>query len=188
MYGSIILNLVTAVAAIAAVAAQVRKSTLRNVLRFFTALSNLYCALGCLADAACRLAGDAPRGVLVFRYTGTVSVTVTMLTVLFFLMPQYGAKAMFGGPDLWLHLLCPVMALVSHFAWDRPRMTFVCALLGLVPVILYGTLYLRRTVLDPPEKRWDDFYGFNRTGKWPVSFAAMIAATFAICIVLWALG
>ena len=66
-------------------------------------------------------------------------------------------------------------------------MTFRQALAGLLPVALYGPLYLYKILFAPPEKRWEDFYGFNKTGKWPVSFAAMLAGTFLICMGIMAL-
>ncbi len=94
---------------------------------------------------------------------------------------------MFGGADLWLHLLCPALALVSYLAWDQTAMPFACVFLGVLPVLLYGALYLWKTILERPERRWNDFYGFNRKGKWRVSFAVMAAAAFAISAVLWLL-
>ena len=30
-----------------------------------------------------------------------------------------------------------------------------------------------------------DFYGFNRGGRWPVAFAAMIGGAAAACVLLW---
>ena len=66
-------------------------------------------------------------------------------------------------------------------------MTFLQSLWGMLPVLLYGPLYLYKILFAPPEKRWDDFYGFNKQGKWPVAFAAMVAGTFAICMGIMAL-
>ena len=48
---------------------------------------------------------------------------------------------------------------------------------------------VRSCVLYAPEdKRWDDFYGFNRGGRWPVSFAAMIGGAAFACVLLWVVG
>ena len=46
---------------------------------------------------------------------------------------------------------------------------------------LYGLLYLNKVV---SRKEWDDFYGFNRDGKWPLSFAAMLIGTALLCLLL----
>ncbi len=58
------------------------------------------------------------------------------------------------------------------------------SLLGLIPVILYGLLYLYKILYAPVEKRWEDFYGFNTGGKRPVTFAVMVAGTVVICLIV----
>ena len=54
-------------------------------------------------------------------------------------------------------------------------------------MVLYGAAYLWKVVLCPKDKRWDDFYGFNRNGRWPIYFTGMVSAGFLICVLLWAL-
>ena len=66
-------------------------------------------------------------------------------------------------------------------------MTFGEALLGVLPVILYGACYAYKILKAPPEKAWEDFYGFDKNGRWPVSMAAMFAGAFAVCMGLMAL-
>ena len=61
------------------------------------------------------------------------------------------------------------------------------ALPGLLPVALYGALYLYRVILAPADRRWEDFYGFNRGGKWPLSMGAMLLGSFLVCLGLMAL-
>ena len=189
MAASVLVNIALAVFAVAAVAAHCRKSPVKVVLRFFTALSNLFCAAASLAVAAARLCGTVPNAVLVLKYVGTSAVAVTLLTVMLFLGPfVYDYKKLLTGPDLWLHLICPVLAVVSLLAWDRPAAPFGVVLLGVLPVFLYGAFYLCHVILMPPEKRWEDFYGFNRNGRWYVSYAAMTAAAFLISAILWIAG
>ena len=64
---------------------------------------------------------------------------------------------------------------------------FAEALLGMLPSIVYGIWYLYKVVLAPAEKRWEDFYGFNKGGKWPVYFVAMTVGELLICLGLMAL-
>ena len=184
---SVICNAAIAVIALIAGLGHAKKAPLRVILRFFTAQSNLLCGLAAVAVAVCRLCGAAPQAVLVLKYIGTAAVTVTFLTVILFLGPTMGYRVLLTGPDLFLHVVCPVLALISYFAWDRPEMSLLTALLGVLPVVLYGILYLYKVLLAPEEKRWKDFYGFNRGGKWPVSFAAMLLGSLIISIVLWLL-
>lgn len=160
-------------------------------LRFFTTQSNiLVAAASLLTVLALSSEGTIPRWIWTLKYIGTAAVTVTMLTVFLFLAPSIGkdwVKYLLTGSDIFMHLLTPLLALVSFCVFERQGMTFCESLWGLLPVLLYGPLYLYKILFAPPEKRWDDFYGFNKQGKWPVAFAAMVAGTFAICMGLMAL-
>ncbi len=158
----------------------------RTAFRFFTTLSNVLCALAELMVCICQLAGEVPRWVWILKYIGTAAVTVTMVTVFVFLAPQYGLKNLLAGQEFFLHFLTPIMALVSFCVFERRGMDFPTALYGMLPLVLYAPLYLYKVLLAPEGKRWEDFYGFNRTGKWPVSLAAMLAGTFALCMVFLA--
>ena len=109
-----------------------------------------------------------------------------MLTVFLFLAPSVG-KGWYDvllkrTSDLFMHLLTPLMARVSFCVFEKRGMTFPQCLFGLLPVALYGPLYLYKILYAPEGKRWDDFYGFNRNGKWPVMFAAMMTGTFLMCL------
>ena len=85
-----------------------------------------------------------------------------------------------------MHLLTPLAAILSFCVFERRGMTFAQALWGLLPIVLYGPLYLYKILYAPAEKRWDDFYGFNKQGKWPVAFALMVAGTFLMCMAFMA--
>ena len=184
MLPSVVLNVLTAVFVAAAALGHTKKAPMKIILRFFTVLSNLLCAAAALAVAVCRLGGGLPYAVGVFKYVGACAVTVTMLTVVFFLGPTLGYRKMFSGPDLWLHLVCPVLAIVSLLLWDKPALPFRAVWLGTLPVLLYGVLYIYRVLFAPEKARWPDFYGFNRGGKWPVSFLAMLVGAFVVSVVL----
>ena len=159
-------------------------------LRFFTTLSNILCAAASLLTAlALSSEGTIPRWIWTLKYIGTAAVTVTMLTVFLFLAPSIGkdwVKYLLTGSDIFMHLLTPLLALFTFCVFERQGMTFCESLWGLLPVLLYGPLYLYKILFAPPEERWDDFYGFNKQGKWPIAFAAMVAGTFAICMALMA--
>lgn len=159
-----------------------------GVLRFFTLLSNLFCALSALLLAAAALGGAVPRWIWLMKYIGTASVTVTLLTVLFFLAPSAGYKNMLSGRDFHFHLCGPLLAIVSFCFFDRYYpLSLPLALTGVLPVLLYGVFYLYKVVLGPDEGRWEDFYGYNKNGRWPVAFTAMLVAAALICVLLWAL-
>lgn len=159
------------------------------IFRYFTVDSNILCAAGCILSLIRTAIGrkKAGKACMLFRYAGTAAVTVTMMTVLLFLGPFYGYASMFSGWNLWLHLLGPLLAIVS-FAFLERDGTFPekkHLLLSMLPVILYGIVYFVLAVLIGKEKGgWPDFYGFNRNGKWYLSYAAMITGTALIGIAL----
>lgn len=164
----------------------------RKAFRYFTCQSNVLCAAACLLTAAFGLAGDVPEWVWLVKYAGTAAVTLTMLTVFLYLAPVIGEgwveKLLTGKiSDLFMHLITPVLALVSFLVFEHRGMTFPQSLIGMLPILLYGSLYVYKVLFAPEEKRWEDLYGFNRGGKWQISAAAMLAANFLICLGLMAL-
>ena len=158
----------------------------RSALRFFTAQSNVLCAISALL--MCLFPQSQAAWLL--KYVGTAAVTVTMLTVFLFLAPSVGkdwVSVLLKKSDLFMHLITPLLALISFCVFEKQGMTFGTALLGMLPVVLYGPWYLYKIRFAPEGKRWDDFYGFNKGGKWPISFTMMTVGTFLICMGLMAL-
>ena len=151
----------------------------KRAFRYFTTQSNVLCAVSALAMCLFPEADWA----YYLKVMGTVAVTVTMLTVLIFLGRIYGYKPLLTGSDLFMHLITPLLAIVSLCVFERRGISFLGSLIGVIPVALYAPLYLYNVVYAPEEKRWEDFYGFNRDGKWPVAYALMVAGAAVICVV-----
>ena len=160
-----------------------------SAFRFFTVLSNLLCAVASLVMLIFELMGTVPYGVWLFKYVGTAAVTVTLMTVLFFLGPTVkgGYPELFAGSGIYMHLLGPLAAIVSCCFLENGTLSLSYALLGMIPTILYGFLYLYKLKGAPVKKRWEELYGFYRGGHWKISFTAMLAATFLICLMLMGL-
>ena len=157
-------------------------------MKYFTVLSNIFCAIAALAMAVCLITGSVPFWVWLLRYIGTAAVSVTFMTVMVFLGPAAGYRKMFSGADFHLHLVGPITAIVAFCFFERVYpMSFPLSLTGLIPVVIYGTVYLYKVIICPPEKRWDDFYGYNSGGHWPLSFVLMVVGTAVICAGLYAL-
>lgn len=156
--------------------------------RFFTTLSNELAAFAALLILAASLAapGAVPRGIFLLKYASTAAVTVTFLTVLFFLGPLFGYRNLMKGSEFFFHLVNPLCAVLSFCFCERfYPLTVPEMLLGLLPTVLYGAVYFRQVVLLGEEKGgWPDFYGFNRGGHWKLSMALMFLGTLLICAVL----
>ena len=154
--------------------------------RYFTVLSNDFCALAALIMAISQLCGGVPRPVFMLKYYGAVALTLTFLTVFLFLIPfQGGCKQWLTGDNLYAHLITPLLAVMSLGLLERQRMSFAAAMTGLLPVLLYGAVYLYKVLFAPEGQRWKDFYGFNRGGRWPITCAAMLVVTSLICAAFW---
>ena len=151
--------------------------------RYFTTDSNILCAVSALFMLYSQFfAAGNIAWIQVFKFVGTVSVTLTMLTVLFFLAPTQGWKEMFEGSNLYMHLVNPLLAIVSILLFDGGGvMTLPQSLIGLCPTVFYGAAYSYYVLV---KQRWKDFYGFNRGGRWYISVGAMLIATLLICVVL----
>ena len=182
---SALFNLAIVIIAVKTMRTYLKDTEPKILFRFFTILSNLLCAFACLLVLVFRIVGKVPASVLVLKYVGTSCVTLTFLTVMLFLGPfVYSYKQLLSGPDLFFHAVNPLLAIVSYLAWARAQGSFSHVLLGTLPVLLYACLYLKKVVLDPEEKRWEDFYGLNK-GHWLFSFIIMVAAGALISVVLW---
>ncbi len=153
----------------------------KKAFRYFTTQSNVLCAVS--AFAIC-LFPDKDWAYYL-KVMGTAAVTVTMLTVLFFLGRIYGYIALLKGSDLFMHLITPLLAIVSLCVFERRGIGLLAAFVGIIPVALYAHLYLYNVVFAPQEKRWEDFYSFNKDGKWPIAYSLMVAGAAVICVVYY---
>ncbi|MBR5751293.1 MAG: hypothetical protein IKX84_02800 [Clostridia bacterium] len=164
------------------------KEQVFSALRFFTVLSNIFCALGAGIHALYILMGRMPQAVVLIRYLGTLGVTVTLITVLVFLAPRAGGlKPLLEGANLYLHLLGPLLAMADYLLFVPPLGSFGAYLWGLAPVLAYGVVYLYKTRIAPEGRRWPDFYGFNKGNVWPLNYAMMALGTLALCAIYWLL-
>ena len=158
-----------------------RFDSLRAAFCYFTVQSNVFCAFAALL--MCFAPASSLVGIL--KYMGTAAVTVTMLTVFLFLGPKAGTlRELLKGSNLFMHLITPLLALISFCFFERRSMRFSTSLYGMIPVILYGLWYLYKIQYAPEGKRWEDFYGFRKNGRWQGMFAIMMAGTFAVCMIL----
>ena len=165
------------------------KESLSKAIPYFTVQSNLLSAFMCLVCAIWSMVAEEPMWLLVVRFASTCSVAVTFMTVICYLGPRFKNWGyLLGGYNFWLHLAFPLMAIASLLLRSPVAFPFTVAFTGLVPVILYGILYFCKVILAPPERKWDDLYGFADGVNWKTSVLAMGAGTLAISVGLWALS
>ncbi len=160
--------------------------------RYFTTLSNQLSALASLLYLVFLAAGGLsaiPETIRLLLHVATVAVMVTFLTVMLFLGRLYGYKAMLSGTELYMHLLGPLFAFAAHLFFSRTgALPGIAVWLGALPTLLYGAVYLWMVVIRGKEQGgWEDFYGFNQGGRWPVSVTVMLLASLLLSFVIFLL-
>lgn len=163
-------------------------------LKFFTNLSNLFNGAVCIVFAL-RLMGSGwvSRRLKTWKLAGTAAAGLTFLTVMGFLGPVFGFQYMFNGPNFFLHLLLPVLSMLSFVCLERRgAIPFRGTLQAVVPVLVYSVGYLANVLVQGPGDWPDrhDFYGFLLWG-WPVGIGiacGLLFVTWLLALLLRRLG
>ena len=188
MIPSILFNAAIVVITAVCVGIGIKLDGFKKNFRYFTVLSNVLCAITSLCVIFAWIGGSLPLWAVLLKFVGTAAVSVTMLTVVLFLGPTSGEwKLLLTGAQLFLHLINPLLAIISLCVFESTDFGFPWVFLGLLPTVLYGVFYLYRVVVLPEDRRMEDFYGFNKNGKWMLSVGMMLLLTFAASVILWAL-
>ena len=151
----------------------------RGAFKYYTVLSNVFCAIACLASAAYCLVRKThvlPKRLYIFRLMGSSVVAVTFVVVLVFLGPLYGYGPMFSGVCFWLHLFAPVLGIAGQIACEPERpLPLKSTLWALLPTLADGCDYIGVTAAGWTGKAnpKTDFYAFLRWG-WVVGMVMFL--------------
>ena len=168
-----------------------------RAFRYFTVDSNIVCALAALAVISADLnllsknGGQIPAWVLLFKFIGTVGVTLTMLTCILYLSKMVGGfGSLIHGKELFMHLLTPVLAIVSYVLFEHGApLKLWTVFLPCVPIAAYGAVYFYMVLAVPKDRGgWTDFYALARNREWVTPVLVMAAAVILISLVLWGLN
>lgn len=168
-----------------------------NALKYFTIQSNIlygvYAGIFAGAELAYGSADALPGVWYIIKYIATVGITLTILTVVFYLAPVVlGAYLpLFQGANLFFHLLIPIVAIVSFCFFEKcADISLPQVFLGLIPYGLYAVFYAVNA-LSHAEKgqvsKEYDWYQFLAKGvsKAGIAMAVMTVAVLAVCFGLW---
>ena len=100
-----------------------------------------------------------PKWVAMFHYAGMVCTTLTMIFSVG-VISWYDPVLAFGGYNLYLHVICPIMVIVSFFLVEAGfRYTKKDAVLAAVPTFIYEVIYaLQVVVIGKENGGWEDMY------------------------------
>ncbi|MBR6007021.1 MAG: hypothetical protein IK064_05275 [Clostridia bacterium] len=129
---------------------------------------------------------EMPYWVMVLKFVGTCAVALTFFVVMLMLAPYAGYRYMLEGCSLYMHLINPVAAMLSFmFADFGGRLGPMSLVYALIPVVIYGAVYFIMVVGIGKEKGgWEDFYGFNKGGRWYVSAPLVLGMSFVIAFLI----
>ena len=88
-------------------------------LAYYTIDSNIFLLISTILYLL--TINNVPKIVQLLKYSSTLSVFITFLVVVFVLYPMYNFNFQFlflDGPNLYMHVLCPVLALISFIFFD----------------------------------------------------------------------
>lgn len=158
--------------------------------KFFTTDSNVLSAVMALIvipfEVVALIKGTSlPLFPLVVKYIGTVVVTLTFLTVLFFLGPTQGYIEMFRGTSFYMHFLGAALAFFSFCFLEKGSLSAFWIFPALIPMAAYAILYRHMVLVKGPlYGGWEDFYGFNVHDRWKISAVIMHSAMLLINIIV----
>lgn len=154
--------------------------------RFFTTDSNILAAIGAVLVLICDvqiLRGKRETVAHIFtlvKYAGLIGLLLTFCTVMFLLVPLYGVELELGGTSFHMHVAAPVFTFVSFMFFDaHTTLRFRDTFIGLLPVVLYGGLYLTQVVIF---ENWWDFYAFNQGGRWYLTMPILFSFSYLLCL------
>lgn len=145
-------------------------------LKYYTVLSNLFSGLTALLFLSGRFRPFVPF----LKLTSAVSITLTFLTVLFFLGPVFGYGTMYYGDNLWFHMVIPLLCILEYLTGERWHPEIRVRLRTLIPTILYGIGYTLHIFSGAPGADW---YGFFRGGM-----VSGILIYIVLCLAIYITG
>ncbi len=175
----------------------------QNIFKFFTNLSNIFVAATGFIMMIASLRNaiknqlSVPKWIMILKFTATVSVAVTMITVFVFFAPrsvQNGRNffSQFRENYFFLHFLTPLISLISVIFFERAEnFKFRYCLPGVLPVMIYSALYYYNViVIGYNNGGWPNIYGFKFSENDTITFLAggiMYLGCFAISALIWKL-
>ena len=166
----LILNILISVLEIIAFALVIQRRGAKT-FQYYTQLSNLFLLICSLINIvfiarALKSKKQMPHIVNLLAYMATCTTTVTLIVVLFVLSWMVGDLWWLLTYDsmLYMHTLCPILAIIM-LVWCAPeRQNKRSALFALIPTIIYAIVGITMNIM----RLWDGPYPFLQVYNQPV--------------------
>ena len=120
-------------------------------LAYYTIDSNIFLLISTILYLL--TINNVPKIVQLLKYSSTLSVFITFLVVVFVLYPMYNFNFQFvflDVPNLYMHVLCPVLALISFIFFDSNEIenSLKNNLRSLYFTIIYAIILISLNILN----------------------------------------
>jgi len=120
-------------------------------LAYYTIDSNIFLLISTILYLI--TINNVPKIVQLLKYSSTLSVFITFLVVVFVLYPMYDFNFQFmflDGPNLYMHVLCPVLAIISFIFFDSNEIenSLKNNLRSLYFTIIYAIILISLNILN----------------------------------------
>ena len=172
-----------------------------KAFKYFTVDSNVFAGLVSLVYLIffCLLEKGKikalPKWLNYLKLAATTGVTLTMMVTVFFLAPRTTTTyfAYFMNSNLFMHLITPLLCIISFAFFEPAKLSFAESLVGICPMILYAIYYIPNILLHLDNGKVlpaYDWYGFLFAGLNTIWFVIplLLLITWAFGICLWALN
>ena len=155
----------------------------REMFRWFTIDSNILTALAATmivpyaAEGVSRKRLTYPKWLGRIHYAGTVCLALTMVFAVLFIS-WFDPSVAFGGANFFLHIVSPLMILVSFFMVESGHeLDWKDNFFTVVPVAVYGGWYYVHVIV---RKDWADHYHLNEIVPFYVSILILFVLVLGI--------
>ena len=131
-----------------------------------------------------------PKLLQLLKLAATTGVTLTMLVTIFFLAPfQFDFFSLFMDSNLFLHLLIPLVCIITFVFFEPAEISTAQTFAGTVPMLIYAIFYGTNIILHLQNGKTShdyDWYGFLDGGVSTIWFVGplMLAVTWAMALLL----
>lgn len=184
LISALVINIIIIVFETIGAALSIRRHGIK-VFQFYTENSNyvalvvsfVFCIVGiyCLRRNLC-----LPSWLHHIRYVTTTCLTITLVVVLCVLTPLYPNTfifMMFKDSNLYQHLLCPLLSIISFIVFENLyKLSFKSTLLAIIPTMFYGVCAIVLNLLKIITGPYPFFYVYVL--PWNITTLALIGIVF----------
>ena len=162
-----------------------------DLFQYFTFTANAITAFGTAMIIPYAIDGFrkkrfyCPKWAVLFYFTGTVCTTLIMVFATC-VISLVDFEMAFRGTNFYLHLVCPILILVSFFLIESYyNISKKEVIKSLIPVFIYAMIYIYKVIILGVDKGgWKDIYYFTTYAHPLFSFILMMTMTYLVALLV----